>query len=146
MSNGDKTFAERQAIGYNQGEQLFEEYCKQKGYKVTRLGFDEKNNPVDNYFRLSHVIRNLPDYVVNTGKETFVVNVKGTRNFKKEELANLVAYEEMFSTKEAPLVYAFCFPDKTPIMVYPEKIIFLYQQEQDQQFASDGKIYRKLNV
>ena len=147
MNDGEKSYAERQAIGINQGEVLFEEYCNRKGYKFTRLGFDEKHNPVDNFYRLNHVLRNLPDYVVNTDKETFVVNVKGTRNFKREELLNLIAYEEMFSSKKAPLVYAFCFPNKDPIMMFPEKIMWLYQEsKEDKTFSSDGKVYRELNV
>ena len=141
MRGADKTYAER--VKSNIGEELFESYCAIKGYKAIRIGFDEQNGFVDNYFNLSTLLRNLPDYVVNTPTETFVVCVKGTANFKKKEYDMLPLMMEWFSSKKAPLVYSFCFEGKEPKLVYPEKIINLYQQAQDRQW-NDGVVYRNL--
>ena len=92
------------------------------------------------------MIRNLPDYIVNTGKDTFVINVKGTGNFKQSEVNMLPMFMEWFSTKEAPLIYAFCFVHQNPIMVYPDKIIDLYKEAEIDKVWGDGVIYRSLNL
>ena len=115
-------------------------------YKYWRLGFDEKNNEISHYWKLNAMIRNLPDYIVDTNKDTFVVNVKGTGNFKESEVKMIPLFLEWFSTKEAPLIYAFCFTDQKPIMVYPEKVIQLYQEAKVDKKWDDGKIYRSLHL
>jgi len=138
------SFLDRQKI-VNHGEILFEKYCTQKNYKYHRLGFEEKSNEIDNYWKLNTMIRNLPDYIVNTGRDTFVVNVKGTGNFKKEEIDKIPLFLEWYNTKEFSLVYVFCFAEKKPIMVYPEKVIQLYQEAGIDKQWQDGKIYRSLN-
>lgn len=139
------SFLDRQKI-VNHGEILFEKYCTQKNYKYHRLGFEEKSNEIDNYWKLNTMIRNLPDYIVNTGRDTFVVNVKGTGNFKQSEVNMLPMFMEWFSTKEAPLIYAFCFTEQKPIMVYPDKIIELYKEAGVDKTWKDGVIYRSLNL
>lgn len=139
------SFLDRQKI-VNHGEILFEKYCTSKGYKYHRLGFDEKNNEIPNYWRLNPMIRNLPDYIVNTDKFTFVVNVKGTGNLKQSEVNMLPLFMEWFSTKEAPLIYAFCFTEQKSIMVYPDKIIELYKEAGIDKTWQDGVIYRSLNL
>ena len=115
------------------------------GYKFNRIGFDEKKDYVDNYFNLNSLLRNLPDYVVSTNKNTYVVNVKGTANIKKSEIDMIPLFLDWFSSKTSPLVYAFCFKtEKRPIMVYPETVIKLYSKSIDKQWH-DGKIYRTLD-
>ncbi|MGI9215241.1 MAG: hypothetical protein ACR2HS_06380 [Gammaproteobacteria bacterium] len=53
---------------------------------------------------------------------------------------------EWFSSKEAPLVYAFCFANQKPLMVYPEKIIELYKEAGEEKQWSDGVIYKTLKL
>jgi hypothetical protein len=142
--NGSHTYQDRQTV-INTGEVLFENYCKEMGYKLNRIGFDEKSKNVDNFFLLNSMLRNLPDYVVNTKNETFVVCVKGTANFKKKEVDLLPLMTEWFSSPKAPLVYAFCFEGQNPKLLYPEKIIELYKSSMDQQW-SDGVVYRNLKI
>lgn len=57
----------------------------------------------------------------------------------------LPLFLEWYSSKECQLVYAFCFKDTAPKLVYPEKIIELYKVEQDKQW-SDGIVYRTLKL
>ena len=97
MDSGNNTYKERQSVK-NVAEFLFEYYCAEKEYKLTRLGFDEKNKNVDNFFKLNKFLRNIPDYIVNTPKGTFVVNVKGTGNFKEKEIL-CHEYEIIFQKK-----------------------------------------------
>ena len=111
--NGSNTYQDRQTVA-NAGEVLFELYCKEMGYTTNRLGFDEKNASVDKFYNLNAMLRNLPDYIVNTKNETFVVCVKGTANFKKKEIDILPLMTEWFSSPKAPLVYAFCFTGQKP--------------------------------
>jgi len=144
LDKGSNTYAQRQS-GQNTAEILFESFCLNKGYKVTRIGFDEKNGYVQNFYRLNPCLRNLPDYIVNTENATFVVNVKGTGNFKQKEIDLLPRLIEYYSTQNAPLIYAFCFRDREPIFIYPEKIIKRYENSYDRRW-SDGVIYRNLNL
>ena len=138
------TFIERQKT-VNHGEILFEKYCVSKNYKYWRLGFDEKNGEISHFYRINPLVRNLPDYLVDCGGTTFLVAVKGTGNFKEKEVKMLPLFIEWYSSKEAPLVYAFCFSDQPPKLVYPEKIIELYQAEIDKKWE-DGVIYRSLKL
>ena len=141
--NGSNTYAERQTV-VNWGEIRFEDYCAQNRYECKRVGFDEKYNPVSNFFNLSCLLRNLPDYVMNKPDGSFVVNVKGTANIKKKEIDLMPLLMEWFSTKDAPLVYAFCFENADPLFIYPERVIELYRKQSDKRWH-DGVVYRTLN-
>ena len=143
-NKGDNTYAERQSVR-NTAEFLFEYYCAEKEYEVKRIGFDEKNNSVSNFFRLNKCLRNIPDYVVNTKHKTFVVNVKGTGNFKAKEISLISELESMYGSKEAPLIYAFCFLGQEPKLIYPNKIVELYNKAEDKRW-SDGVTYRNLGL
>ena len=141
--NGSNSYAERQTVA-NKGEVLFQEWCQFNGYQVSRIGFDEKHGNVANFFNLPCLLRNLPDFVISRGDETMVVNVKGTANFKEKEIKMIPMFLEWFSSKKAPLVYAFCFEECEPLFIYPEKVIYLYEKAQNRKW-NDGVIYRNLN-
>jgi hypothetical protein len=143
MKGNEKPYLER--VKTNIGEDLFIAYCKSKNYQISRLGFDEQHNFVENFWKLNALIRNLPDFFVNTGDYSYVVQVKGTDNFKKKEADLLPLCLEWYNSKQAPLVYAFCFEGHDPILKYPEQIIRMYQNSVDKAFQ-DGVIYRCLNL
>ena len=146
IGNSGQAYAQRVKTIKNDGEYLFELFCKQNYCEFQRLGFDEHENSVPNYWRLSNLLRNLPDYVLNAKAKTYVVAVKGTDNFKKKEFDLLPGMVEAFSSDEAPLIYAFCFKENSsPIWIKPNKIIELYKESQDQKWH-DGVIYRNLNL
>lgn len=146
IGNSGQSYSERVKTIKNDGEYLFEQFCNLNHCEFHRLGFDEHENNVPYYWRLSNLLRNLPDYVLNAKGKTFVVAVKGTDNFKKKEFDLLPGMVEAFSSDEAPLIYAFCFKENlSPIWVKPNKIIELYNQAQDQQWH-DGVVYRNLNL
>ena len=144
MDSGQNTYQERQTVN-NVAEFLFEYYCAEKEYKLTRIGFDEKNKNVDNFFKLNTFLRNIPDYIVNTPKGTFVVNVKGTGNFKRKAIDLLPYFQQWYSTKDTPLIYAFCFTCKDPILVNPDKLMTLWERSSDKIWP-DGVIYRHLEL
>ena len=143
-ATGSDNYQKRQSV-VNVAEFLFEYYCAEKEYKLTRVGFDEKNKSVDNFYKLNKYLRNLPDYIVNTGSHTYVVNVKGTGNFKQKEIDMIPQFMEYFSSKDAPLIYAFCFAGSDPILLFPNKVIDLYKNSEDKKW-SDGVVYRNLNL
>lgn len=146
IGNSGQSYAERVKTIKNDGEYLFEQFCSLNHCEFHRLGFDEHENSVSNYWRLSALIRNLPDYVVQAKGKTFVVAVKGTDNFKQKEFDLLPKMVEAYSSEEAPLIYAFCFKENThPIWVRPKKLVELYNEAEDQQWH-DGVIYRNLNI
>lgn len=141
--NGSQTYEDRQAIGVNQGEELFMQWCYAKGWKFNRIGFDEKQSNVAMFYKLNPMLRNIPDFVINREEKMFVVNVKGTANIKRTEISMLPLIVEAFGSNEAPLVYAFCFANEEPKFVPYYKVIEMYDKEQDKQWH-DGKIYRTL--
>jgi hypothetical protein len=147
MSHSGNSYIERVSTAKSDGEALFEKYCNVFDTKFQRLGFDEKNDNVPKFWRINPILRNLPDYLItNSFGKTYVVAVKGTENFKQKEFELLPKMVEAFSSKEAPLIYAFCFKEKqAPIWVKPHKIIELYKNAVDQQWH-DGVIYRNLNI
>lgn len=146
IGNSGQSYSERVQTIKNDGEYLFEQFCNANYCEFHRLGFDEHENSVPNYWRLSDLLRNLPDYVLHAKGKTFVVAVKGTDNFKKKEFDLLPKMVEAYSSNEAPLIYAFCFKENShPIWVKPNKLIELYNNSVDQQWH-DGVIYRNLNI
>lgn len=143
--NANNSYAERNS-GVNIGEQLFEEYCNSKKLFIRKLGFDEKNDPIPNFYSLNPFIRNMPDYYVLGNKGPKLVNVKGTANFKDYEITLLPQFMEWYSTKECPLIYAFCFRGQNiPTFRTPDQVIELYRQATDKQW-SDGVKYRTLEL
>ena len=143
IKGGEKTYQQR--ITSNIGEDLFEDYCQKAGYSYNRIGFDEQAGYVPNFQYLNPLLRNLPDYVVNTNDGVYVVCVKGTANIKEKEVNLLPLMIEWFSSKHAPLIYAFCFVGKKPILIYPEKIIQLYEKSFNKKW-NDGVVYRTLEI
>jgi len=142
--NGSHTYQER-SRSKNLGEQLFENYCKEKGYTVVRLGFDSLKDPIKDFFKINPLLRNIPDYLVETEKGTFVIQVKGTANIKKKEVDMIPLFLEWYGSKGAPLVYAFCFAERPPVIMYADKVIELYKNSVDKVWG-DGVVYRTLTV
>jgi hypothetical protein len=143
--NGNNSYQQRNS-GVNLGEQLFEEYCAKRQVFFRRLGFDEKNDPVPNFYTINPLVRNLPDYIVANDKGSKLVSVKGTANFKKTEVMMIPQFMEWYHTKDCPLWYAFCFSGQnTPTFRTPDQVIQLYQDVEDKQW-NDGVIYRTLKI
>lgn len=143
--NANNSYAERNS-GVNIGEQLFEEYCKNKGVLCKRLGFDEKTDPMPHFWKLNPLLRNLPDYLVSGANGIKLIMVKGTANIKKKEADLIPLFMEWYETKEVPLYYAFCFEgQKKPLFMTPSRVLLLYQQGTDKQW-SDGVKYRTLEL
>lgn len=143
--NGNNSYLERNS-GINLGEELFEQYCIEKQVFFRRLGFDEKKDPIPNFYSINSFIRNIPDYLVVGKKGSRLVNIKGTANFKKSEVAMIPQFIEWYNSKDCPLIYAFCFEGQnTPTFRTPDQVITLYQDGQDKQW-SDGVIYRTLQL
>jgi hypothetical protein len=143
MKGNEKPYEER--IKTNIGEDLFLEHCKSKHYEVTRIGFDEQNGITKDFWKISPFLRNLPDFFVNTGHYSYVVQVKGTDNFKKKEIDILPLCMEWYSSPKAPLVYAFCFYGYEPILKYPDQLIRRYENAIDDKFP-DGVQFRCLGI
>jgi len=143
--NGNNSYTQRNS-GRHLGEELFEQYCESKQVFFRKLGFDEKSDPIPNFYSLSPFIRNIPDYLVVGNKGSRLVNVKGTANFKASEIAMIPQFIEWYHSRECPLWYAFCFSGQnTPTFRTPDQVIELYQQATDKQW-NDGVKYRTLNL
>jgi hypothetical protein len=140
---GTNTYAERNSIPNNQGEDIFLEWCHEKGLNVRRLGFDEKNTPVERFYDLPYFLRNLPDFLVMNSRKTTLVNVKGSLNLKEQEYENLDKIRELFETERVELYYAFCLPSGI-IWANTDKVKEAYRVSENQGVWPDGKVYRRL--
>jgi hypothetical protein len=142
--NNTNTYEERQSVS-DLGEELFEEWACKKGYQVNRIGFHSKNDSVPNFFNLSNILRNIPDYVLNTDKKTYVVNVKGTANIKHREIKLLSDLVLCYSSSKAPLIYAFCFRGNDPILMSTETLLTRFSNAEDKKWH-DGVMYRTIKI
>jgi hypothetical protein len=146
--SGNHSYEERNKC-VNTAERIFEDYCFVKAYFIQRLGFDEKNNPVPNFFNLNPYIRNLPDYFICNphGKDQpcSLIMVKGTANIKFQEYQSIPLYMEWYESPRCPILYAFCFKDQDPIFMKPKKVIELYENSSDKVWP-DGKVYRNIKI
>jgi hypothetical protein len=107
--HGDQSYEERNNRPDNYGEQLFVDYCRLEGYKLHRIGFDEKQDKVQGFYNLNKIIRQLPDYVCLSpaSGRMEVVSVKGTNKFKEEDYNNLTWLESVYASPKAPLRFVF---------------------------------------
>ena len=143
IKNANMNYSDRNSAE-NFAEDFFEEYCKD--HFVRRLGFDEKNDPIPDFYNINPMVRNLPDYFVYANKKTFLCNVKGTDNFKQKEVDLLENFKINFSSEECPLLYAFCFyGKKRPIFQTIDQLIERYELSSDSVWP-DGVVYRNLGL
>jgi hypothetical protein len=140
--NNTNSYADRQSV-VDIGEQMFLDWATQKNWIVNRVGFDSKNDSVPNFFRLNEVLRNIPDFIVNTETRTYVVNVKGTLNIKLKEINMLDKLESAYSSNSAPLIYAFCLKKQEPILMSTETLRLRFSLSENKQWH-DGVIYRTI--
>lgn len=147
LTDGNKSYEERNNRPDNFGEQLFIDYARNQGYKLHRIGFDEKQDKVQNFYYLNKVIRQLPDFICirpSTGRMA-VVSVKGTRNFKEEDFNNLQWLESVYGTPSAPLRFVFAL--KTGIYWKTvAEVAEMYRASKQEEQWSDGKVYRVLDL
>ena len=141
--NAEQTYSQRQEIGFNLAEDLFIQWANSNGWKVNRIGFDEKQGNVDNFFKLPSLLRNLPDFVITKKNKIYVINVKGTPRLKKKEFDIIDELERNYSSESAPLRYAFCFQNSDPKFFSVEQVKEMYNKEEDQQWH-DKVVFRKL--
>lgn len=143
--NGSNNYKERNSVD-NVAEVLFEKYCNDKRYFFRRLGFDEKKDPIPNFYNINSMVRNLPDYYVYGKNSSFLVMVKGTANIKQKEYDLLSQFIDWYDSEKCRLIYAFCFKNENkPLLIYPNKLMSLYQESQDKTWH-DGVVYRTLNL
>lgn len=142
--NNTNTYEERQSVA-DIGEELFEQWAKDKGYEINRIGFHSKDDSVPNFFKLSYMLRNLPDYVLTKGKKTYVVNVKGTANIKEKELDNLESACWYYGSGQAPLIYAFCFKGQEPVLMKPSTLKERFNEAKTKKWH-DGVKYRTIKI
>lgn len=145
--HGNQSYEERNNRPDNYGEQLFIDYCRVEGYKLHRIGFDEKQDKVQGFYNLNKVIRQLPDFVCLSpaSGRMAVVSVKGTSKFKEEDYNNLNWMESVYSTPKAPLRFVFAIRGQ----IYwrtTQEVAQLYRESSDEGQWSDGKTYRVLNL
>lgn len=144
--NGNNSYEERNSISYNRGEDIFEQYCEENNLTVRRLGFDEKKAPVDRFYDLPTIIRNLPDYIVTSEKKLVLVNVKGSLNFKEKEYELLEMFDLLLNTENSKLYYAFCLAPRQVIWRTLDAVRDAYDREPELHTWPDGKRYKTLQV
>lgn len=149
--HGNETYAERNARNYNYAEDQFEKMCVKNNISFQRIGFDEKNGKVPNFFRLAPALRHLPDYVINweANSETLtrVVSVKGTNKFKLEDYERIPKMKRWYSSDDALLYFCFIMKGKA-VWKTADEVVELYERqdvvETEDAWESDNKIFRVL--
>jgi hypothetical protein len=115
--NANNSYQERNSVP-NIAEDLFIKYMTEKGYKLQRFGFDEKNDPIDGFFKTHQFIRSIPDFVwLDKRKAKYVMtyfHVKGSNKLKVSDLINYTLFEDLFM-KEGVVKYVFMHDESGPI-------------------------------
>ena len=142
--NNTNTYEERQSVS-DIGEELFEQWAKDKGYQINRIGFHSKDDPVPMFHKVNKILRNMPDYILNRDRKTYVVNVKGTANIKNKEIRMLPQLVHSYSTPRAPLIYAFCFKGQTPKLMSVETLEQRFNEAEEKAWH-DGVLYRTIKI
>ena len=143
VGSGSDSYEARQAVQV--GEKLFEEWAKSKGYVATVFGSNATDSYIPRFPRLNPILRNAPDYILNTPTKTYVVSVKGTANIKVKEMRLLPKLVASYSSKRAPLIYAFCFKGQNPILMSVETLQERFEQAPEKAWH-DGVLYRTIKI
>lgn len=144
MTNGHASYAERNAISTNVGEERFLEYCARKNVVVRRLGFDEKHGKLARFFSLPDTIRLLPDFVVENDDRIVLVEVKGSANFKRRDYDRIDWLVEQFTNARTVLWFVFALPDGL-VWVKPDQVKGLFDESMAHGVWPDGVEFRTLN-
>ena len=145
--NGSNSYQERNSIIHNRGEDIFLDYCQTHNLEVHRLGFDEKNAPVREFFNLSPFIRNLPDFIVTSDKKITLVNVKGSLNFKQKEFEMLEGFGHLYESQHSKLYYCFALPNLLQWKsLEGVRGAYIAAGEKNEATWPDGVVYRRLRL
>lgn len=143
MTNSKDSYEKR--VKGRVGEDVFEKYCKSKGLRYWRTGFDEKDDPVSRFWDIDPAIRSMPDYLIeSTNNKLSWVHVKGTPNFK---INDLLLYSQFDRERRGDCSFyvAFCFRNQDPTFMsfdqLMKKLTNLMIKEWD-----DGKQYVTIPV
>ena len=136
------TFEQR--INNNFGEVRFIAFCNTNGWIYKKLGFDNEKE-IKNIWKLNPIITKMPDFIIEKKDKTYVIEVKGTENFKKKDYDMIDKLVYAYDSKEAPLIYAFCLFGNKTIFKTPQQVKELYEKGIDDKFH-DGVVCRALDL
>jgi len=133
-----------QRINNNFGEVRFIASCNKNGWLYKKLGFDNEKE-IKEFWKLNPIIKNIPDFIIQKENQLFVIQVKGTKNFKEKEYKLIDKFIDAYHSINAPLLYAFCLLQRDTIFLKPQQVKELYEQGTDDQWQ-DGVIFRELDI
>jgi len=115
--NANNSYQERNSVP-NKAEELFIDYMTKLGREMKRLGFDEKNNNIDGFWKVHPLVRSLPDYFWLDKRKTPYIpryyHVKGSNKIKVDDLINYSLFEELFANRGV-VIYVFMHDESGPI-------------------------------
>lgn len=143
----EATYADRQSCP-NQGEDLFEAYCKRRGVVFYRFGFDEKKGNIELFYNLPPLLRSLPDYLVPhpPSRTIYMIHVKGTNRVKLTDLNLYEEFEYRFCGRGCEMRVGFFFPGAEPTWMTVAELRARTEALTPKRFASDGKEYYELPI
>jgi hypothetical protein len=133
-----------QRINNNFGEVRFIASCNKNGWLYKKLGFDNEKE-IKEFWKLNPIIKNIPDFIIQKENQLFVIQVKGTKNFKEKEYNLIDKFIDAYHSTNAPLLYAFCLLQRDTIFLKPQQVKELYDEGTDDQWQ-DGVIFRELDI
>jgi len=134
----------KQRITDNFGEVRFIAFCNTNGWVFRKLGFDNEKD-IKNIWKLNPIITKMPDFIIEKKDKTYVIEVKGTKSFKKKDYDMIDKLIYAYDSEEAPLIYAFCLFGNKTIFKTPQEVKELFEQGTDNQWE-DKVVFRELNI
>ena len=112
---GTNSYQERNS-NINIAEVRFEKFCKDKQIPFWRLGFDEKENRLPNFWEVHPLIRAMPDYICYNNNRLTYMHVKGTHRVKINDLILYETWDRDLAFR-AGMRIVFCFDNQDPIFL-----------------------------
>lgn len=127
----------------NYGEPIFIDHCNKNGFIYKKIGLDNEKDII-NIWNYNKILVKMPDFIIEKNGTNYVVEVKGTKKFKKDDYEAIDDLVYSYSSEKAPLLYAFCWFNKT-IFKTPQQVKELYEKGIDDKYH-DGKVFRLLDI
>ena len=147
----EQDYEERAGNYIDFAEDIFENYCNERGLKKRRLHFNDTPDfaasPIPLWANMHPLLKKFPDYFVYNTKEHFFCEVKANYKIKLEDLKHYILFDTLFCENNSSQYYiVFCIRgyDKPKFYTVNQILKMLPYAELDK--YHDGPEYYKLKV
>ena len=134
----------RTAAGANVAERACEEYLSgRKNIAYYKLGFDETNNNISEFYKVPKVFRGIPDFLVISDKAN-LLECKGFKHKLKLKLDDMQAYN-FWNNLTKLYVFIYSTMDKSHKIIEYDKLCDIAYTCKMNYYQDNGKGYYEID-